>query len=183
MIEEALKLILTHFHNLVTTKPNPNKKRKGNRNGPGNQSKFPHEVQKLIDAAGKRNTRLMIMPQGMSKRVNNTTYYIHHTNSILWKIHVVFILNNSFTTTQLIQYGNSTSISDQNLSFIGRVFDKINENTTINDILDQCFSADSENAVFRHHLRPIKQHKDNLRCLLQHLPSNANNITFHEVCR
>ena len=54
------------------------------------------------------------MPQGMSKRSLNTTQYRPKTDLILWRVHVVFIINNNFTSAMLLKPENQNG---QNANF------------------------------------------------------------------
>ena len=64
--------------------------------------------------AAARNIRLVVMPQGMSKRTLNTTQYRPKTDLILWRVHVVFIINNNFTSAMLLKPENQNG---QNANF------------------------------------------------------------------
>ena len=54
------------------------------------------------------------MPQGMSKRALNSTQYRPKTDLILWRLHIVFIINNTYTPSMILKPENS---SNQNSNF------------------------------------------------------------------
>ena len=61
-----------------------------------------------------RNIRLIVMPQGMSKRALNSTQYRPKTDLILWRLHIVFLLNNNYTPSMILKPENS---NNQNCNF------------------------------------------------------------------
>ena len=69
---------------------------------------------KLSLQAMSRNIRLIVMPQGMSKRALNSTQYRPKTDLILWRLHIVFIINNTYTPSMILKPENS---SNQNSNF------------------------------------------------------------------
>ncbi|XP_043694741.1 box C/D snoRNA protein 1-like [Telopea speciosissima] len=48
--------------------------------------KLPFKLKMLRNAAGRRNTRLLLLPKGMSKREKNQSRYDQKKNSIFWTI-------------------------------------------------------------------------------------------------
>ena len=67
-----------------------------------------------------RNIQLIVMPQGMSKRTLNTTQYRPKTDLILWRLHVVFVINNSYVPSTLLkpesQSSQNNNIGEQSSS-------------------------------------------------------------------
>jgi protocatechuate 3,4-dioxygenase beta subunit len=53
--------------------------------------------------AAARHIQLVVMPQGMSKRSLNTTQYRPKTDLILWRLHIVFVINNSYQPHMLLK--------------------------------------------------------------------------------
>ena len=70
--------------------------------------------------AVSRNIQLIVMPQGMSKRTLNTTQYRPKTDLILWRLHVVFVINNSYEPNTLLrpesQSSQNNNIGEQSSS-------------------------------------------------------------------
>lgn len=52
--------------------------------------KLPHHLKSLQHAAGSRSTKLLFLPNGMSKRENNRSRYDHRKKSIHWTIELRF---------------------------------------------------------------------------------------------
>ena len=67
-----------------------------------------------------RNIQLIVMPQGMSKRTLNTTQYRPKTDLILWRLHVVFVINDSYEPCNLLkpesQSSQNNNIGEQSSS-------------------------------------------------------------------
>jgi hypothetical protein len=53
--------------------------------------------------AASHDVTLVLMPLGMSKRLLNTTHYRPKTDLILWRLHMVFIINNSYQPPMLLR--------------------------------------------------------------------------------
>ena len=75
---------------------------------------FKSYTVKLSLQAMSRNIRLIVMPQGMSKRALNSTQYRPKTDLILWRLHIVFIINNTYTPCMILKPENS---NNQNSNF------------------------------------------------------------------
>lgn len=67
-----------------------------------------------------RSIQLIVMPQGMSKRTLNTTQYRPKTDLILWRLHVVFVINDSYEASTLLkpesQSSQNNNIGEQSSS-------------------------------------------------------------------
>ena len=61
----------------------------------------------FILKATARNIRLVVMPQGMSRRALNSSQYRPKSDLILWRLHIVFIINNSYLPSMILKPENS----------------------------------------------------------------------------
>ena len=124
----------------------------------------------------------MIMPEGMLKRTSNTTTYQKPTDIIFWKVHCVFIMNDSYNINELFKFELDTSL-EVNIhgSLVGITISSISELTTIEQLTSYYFDPSSTNSIQRHTLKSLRLQRANIRCLIQHIPSSSNNPIFNEI--
>lgn len=120
------------------------------------------------------------MPQGMSRRMNNTSSFMKHNNQILWKVSLIFILTPEYPMSELLKCDSSLLVNQSN-AFLRKSYENMNEDMKITELLDTCFEHSPDNAVLRHALRAFKSCRSNLKVFLQKLPSNANKPLFYEI--
>lgn len=95
---------------------------------PAKRPRTSNKWQRLVDQAKLRGTTLMLMPPGMKRHDNNTSWHQHKTNTIHWKVD----FNIAATT------GNTTMIT----------IAKLDENTVLAEALKKIYPEFSE----EHHL-------------------------------
>ena len=64
---------------------------------------FPGSAKKLVKAAASRGINLVLMPPGMVKRTINTSCFRPKANLLLWRVHLVFIINNAYHPSTLLR--------------------------------------------------------------------------------
>ena len=171
----------------------------------------PPAVKKLAKAAESRGTSLLILSPGMSRRTQNTTLYRWKTDEIMWRLHVVFIAGGlgavnasalfrpelgcasegALSTMPIASASSSSSSSSLSPSasvhsggggcLVGVVRNLVSENIPLEDILSSFLDPRADNAAQRHALRSLRLQRDRLCCLLQVIPSPANDPIFIEV--
>jgi len=149
-------------------------------------SSYTPAVKKLVKAAEVRGTHLVVMPSGMSRRMSNTTRFQHKNDKIFWKVHMVFLLTADFTPQSLLELAG-----DHNRDFVcpegpggavvSSVLTEVEENTTISELLSRLVDPSQGKTLLAHALRPIRRQRDGLRCVIQRLPSRADNLRFIEI--
>lgn len=120
------------------------------------------------------------MPQGMTKRSNNTSRVIG--NKIVWKIHVVFLINEQFDLNEVLRSDLEQS-GEMNIrgSWLTSSIDNIPEDSTLTEIMSKFLDPCGDNSIQRHALRPLRLKRHETRCLMRKLPSPSNSPEFHEV--
>lgn len=99
-------------------------------------------VKKLIKAATTRNVNLMILSPGMTKRKVNTTFYQQNVDTCFWRVHIVFIASDTFSTADLFRVD---SLEERNEHFMIKgslmevCFPQVKETIRVCDLLDEIF--------------------------------------------
>jgi hypothetical protein len=137
----------------------------------------------MFDKAKARGTHVLVMPPGMSKRKGNTTYYTAKSNAIAWKVHLVFIVGDSYAIPSLFNSALDNVTTELNVdgSLVGITLPNVIESTTIEQLIGKFFDPTPTNTVQRHALRPLRLKRDDIRCLIQRIPSPTADPTFAEV--
>lgn len=153
-----------------------------------------------------RDTRVIVMSQGMSRRKQNTSYFRSKTNEMMWRIHAVFVIcaarDTVGTKNRLIfdpsillrpELETTTESAVSTLPFpndpsaasylVGMTLTAVNENDTIESILVKLLDPLPGNAVQRHTLRSLRHRRAEMVCLMQHIPSPSANPIFVEVAK
>ena len=146
---------------------------------------YPAHVQKLHDACKERATTVLFVPNGMTKRGKNTSYYRIKEGVVEWRVHLVFVIGSAYEMIDLFQAAldvtappgsdNNGALRCEN-SLLGISVDCISEQTSIRDLLDKLFL---ENNLHRYALRHLKDSSAALRCFLQRIPSPQANPIFY----
>lgn len=106
---------------------------------------LPQSVKRLLKAAESRQTKLIVMPSGMSKRRLNTTQFRHKIDKIVWKVNLVFIMNSDYEILQAmrIELDGTSEAKIFKDTFVGISLPLVDENTKLIDILASIFDANS----------------------------------------
>ena len=130
---------------------------------------------------------MILFSPGMLKRQQNTTQYNSKLDIISWRIHVVFIVNENYNIASLLKPDiESKGEQEMNIadgSLLSVTINNIDENKTINDIINLYFEARPGNSVQRHALRPLRLRQDNIRVFMHKIPSAANAPIFIDINR
>eukprot|EP00607_Mallomonas_marina_P004405 CAMPEP_0182435534 /NCGR_PEP_ID=MMETSP1167-20130531/76272_1 /TAXON_ID=2988 /ORGANISM="Mallomonas Sp, Strain CCMP3275" /LENGTH=261 /DNA_ID=CAMNT_0024626701 /DNA_START=589 /DNA_END=1374 /DNA_ORIENTATION=- len=118
----------------------------------------------------------------------NTTRFHYKSNKIFWKVHFVFIVS-PCDTPQSVSEVHGDHNKELHLphgptgSTVSTVMQQVDEETTVLCLLSHLLDSQSDPSLslLRHALRPIRQKRQRLRCLLQRLPGQANDPRFTEV--
>jgi hypothetical protein len=145
-------------------------------------SQYPKAAKSLVDAARSRGTRVVLVPPGMSKRKQNTSHV--KDRAIFWKVHVAF-LDVGFTLPSLFRVDldvkKAGCLESRGTGVLGAALERVNESTTLTQILEGFLESSAENAPNRHALRSIRLQRMQLQCLMHHHPSPSGNPLFCEV--
>ena len=155
--------------------------------------------------AAARGVKLVLMPPGMAKRSLNTSHFRTHTQTLCWRLHLVFIVNSSFHPSALLRPESHTALSAtptaaavepahgscEELMKISVTADALvslslvaaDETRTIADILGDFLDPTPQNSLQRHALRSLRGPRaaGQLRCLIQSIPSSASDPQFCEI--
>ena len=151
------------------------------------RDKSNNPLKQLIRAARLRGISLSLMPLGMEKRRLNPTRFIAKTNKIMWRIHIIFILSNEYTSKQLLssdmhQTGDKKLIVSANGSLVSVMTDLIDENKSLQEIIAQFIEYDvGKDSTISYSLRKLRPFHESLLCLIQKIPSSAENPEYIEV--
>ena len=152
-----------------------------------NLQSYRASAKRLVKAARKRGISMILFSPGMLKRQLNTTQYNPKVDAIFWRIHVVFIVNEMFDISSLLKPDiESKGEQEMNIadgSLMSVTINTIDENKTIDDILNLYFEVRPGNSVQRHALRPLRLKQDNIRCFMHKIPSPANAPLFQDINR
>ena len=151
-----------------------------------NLQPYRSSVKRLVKAARKRGISMILFSPGMLKRQLNTTQYNPKADAILWRIHVVFIVNEVYDIASLLK-PDIESKGEQEMNIVDGLMsvsiDSIDENKTIDDMLNLYFEVRPGNSVQRHALRPLRLRQDSIRCFMHKIPSPANAPLFQDINR
>mmetsp|Transcript_2590 Transcript_2590/g.2700 ORF Transcript_2590/g.2700 Transcript_2590/m.2700 type:complete len:477 (-) Transcript_2590:280-1710(-) len=157
---------------------------------------YPATIKRLAKAAASHDVALVLMPLGMSKRLLNTTHYRPKSDLILWRLHMVFIINNSYQPPMLLRpeghnsngqgqgdTANFSTISITEDALLSMSLPTTEESRSISNILEEFLDPRPGNSVQRHALRSLRVCREQgaLRCLIQQLPSPGGDPVFCEV--
>lgn len=124
------------------------------------------------------------MPQGMSKRMMNSTRYLEKGDIIFWRIHFVFILKTPFQISALQRPEDDTKNPEKPFtvqdSLLRITVNEAAENVTLNSIIDSFSSSSPDNATLRHMLSSLRKSK-NIRICMQKLPCMAGAPVYIEL--
>lgn len=153
---------------------------------------YSASVKKLVKAAFSKGVKLILMSPGMTKRSNNTSRYLVKTDEIIWKVHLVFILNGNYDPNMLLKpdldglnyltgeadvYNPShddTPILSVTLS--------ISENSTLDSILmSNFFEQKNSNTIHRYLLRSLRLNQGAIKSFVQKIPSTSQDPVFIEI--
>lgn len=145
----------------------------------------------------------MLLPPGMSRRNENDSFFDFSAKAIMWRISVVFIVKQTFSSVDLINFDPLTSLKSlkdvYNAPFIGFTLSKINESTTLSDIMKLALEkskvfyrlsqyqtlinniSSKQFPDFKQILKPFKDNTNELYGSLRIIPSPANNPLFNKV--
>mmetsp|Transcript_17372 Transcript_17372/g.32940 ORF Transcript_17372/g.32940 Transcript_17372/m.32940 type:complete len:344 (+) Transcript_17372:36-1067(+) len=146
------------------------------------QPGYPKHKQILVQKAKERNIRLLLMPQGMQRHIQNKSKYDAKKDRILWKVEVVFHVISA------INDENSTENNQQLKSVI--VLDRIPETESIYSHLCKEFetlvshSAPSETRCVLRHFREsnaIHKIKSDAIMFMKRVPCCASQPKFVKV--
>ncbi|KAJ4961518.1 hypothetical protein NE237_021428 [Protea cynaroides] len=115
--------------------------------------KLPFKLKMLRNAAGRRSTRLLLLPKGMSKRERNQSRYDQKKNSIFWTIEWRF----HSTDVILIDHG-------------------VGENTNLSSIIGKHLQP----GPWNNQLRPFCENLDHLRFFIRKNPMGPKS-PFNEL--
>lgn len=88
--------------------------------------------------------QILVMPNGMTKRRNNSSQYRPKLDKIFWKLHIVFIVNSVFEVRELLKpdldkHGEMVIWKN---ALVGVSLAAVDESLTIDSILDKVFDPD-----------------------------------------
>jgi len=156
-------------------------------------------------ASSGRNTQVIVLPQGMSRRKANTSQYRGKNDEVLWRVHAVFVVfppearGHSgavavFDPSLLLRpelepvsaEGIATNaLLEQDTSgqslLAGMALGLVHEKETLQTVLLRLLDPAPGNSAQRNTLRNARQDHDSLICLVQSIPSPASRPVFVEV--
>ena len=154
-------------------------------------------------ASSGRNTQVIVLPQGMSRRKANTSQYRGKNDEVLWRVHAVFVVYPPeargrsgvvFDPSLLLRpelepvsaEGIATNaLLEQDTSgqslLAGMVLGLVHEKETLQTVLSRFLDPAPGNSAQRSTLRNTRQDQDSLICLVQSIPSPASRPIFFEV--
>lgn len=156
--------------------------------------------------AKERGLAVLLQPQGMSKRRENTSRYDKRGNAIVWQLTLVFVLEVDFSMPDLLSYDaalKKLSPKDTNRRMVGFHVKDVRDSVLVGDMLKQVLSSlpvrfsavhilfnsispvmpsyiFQSGSLLSHILRPLRDCND-LHVLIRKMPSPANNPLFCEV--
>lgn len=140
-------------------------------------------VKKFVHAVRSRGTNVLLMPCGMNKRISNSSTYRMKSDEVMWKVNIVFVLNDNYDIPSLLRYdidglqfGSVDGIGD--IPFLGVSIRSVSENQCIDALLQEYFEHRDNNAVHRHTLRKMRVNAADICVLMQRIPSSASSPTF-----
>lgn len=159
-------------------------------------------VRNLVKAAAApgREARIIVMAPGMSRRRQNTSHFRSRTDEMLWRVHAVFVIGPSRSTSPSdrlvfdpaillrpeLETSAESSVSTlhfpndpSGLSFlVGMSLGAVHEKDTVDSLLARFLDPLPGNAVQRHALRTLRHVRPDIVCLTQHIPSPAASPIF-----
>jgi len=142
-------------------------------------------------AASGRNTHVIVMSPGMTKRKNNTSQYRSKADELLWRVHAVFVVRptDARTDTSLsfdpslllrpeLEPASDAGISTFSLEgdssgqslLVGLALPQVHESVPLHSLLARFLDPLPGNAIQRHTLRSHRHDQRELICLMQVLP-------------
>jgi hypothetical protein len=151
-------------------------------------------VQRLVKASWQRKCYLTVMSPGMSRRDKNTSRHVQKSDTIFWRVQLVFVAQRGAaqTPSNLLQSSLETA-NETDLASVGGLvgisLDGVDENAKLSAVLspliDQVVTdgggGGARNEPQRHALRHLRLHRDQVVCMLQRIPSSNNDPVFTNV--
>lgn len=114
-----------------------------------------------IIQAKDRGTQLVLLPNGMTRREANNSYYNIKRREITWKVFVSFVTEPSFCADSLLRMDLNAVNAENKLyvsgnSLVGLFLDGVSEKCTLWDIMSRIFQPTAENTAVRYALKPIR---------------------------
>ncbi|XP_069119651.1 box C/D snoRNA protein 1-like [Argopecten irradians] len=123
------------------------------------RSNKPNFLVKLVKEAGKRGTKLKVMPYPMARRKHNTTMYQHKLQTILWNVQWVF--------------------PQSDVKFTSK---RLSEHETLEELLKDFVHPTESDPIKRHALKVYCQKGlQNCRLFMKVEERPANDVKFHEL--
>lgn len=110
------------------------------------QISHTQSTKKLLRACESRSINVIILSHGMSKRMINTSYFQTNTNTIFWRLHIVFIIGSNYNISDLFQLN---VVNDKNDNFrvkgclVEVAHSTVKESVSIEAILKEVFELKS----------------------------------------
>lgn len=157
---------------------------------PQNLEVHKPSVQRLVKASWDRKCYLSVMPPGMSRREKNSSRYMPKSDTILWRLQIVFVAQEGAAKipSDLLQPTLETTSEGELTSskgLVGLSYEAIDEKLSITEILapliGQVSSGEGKYEAQRHALRYLRLHRSDVVCMLQKIPSPSSKPVFAEV--
>ncbi|EKX34743.1 hypothetical protein GUITHDRAFT_119053 [Guillardia theta CCMP2712] len=125
------------------------------------KSKVPQHLQQISRYARWRGVNMIVMPSSFKRRKDNTSSYCHQRKLMLWKLELVFDLDEPLTITE----------------------DRVPDSTSLRDILSKYFDVScTHEASVRCKLQAFQSMDlDNLSLFIKVEPSKANDVKYYEL--
>jgi len=150
-------------------------------------------VRNFVNGASSsgRNTHVIVMSPGMTKRKNNTSQYRNKADELLWRVHAVFVvrptdvrtdtslcMDPSLLLRQELEPASEAGISTFSLEedssgqslLVGLALPQVHESVPLHSLLARFLDPLPGNAIQRHTLRSLRHDQRELICLMQVLP-------------
>lgn len=93
--------------------------------------------------AKERGVKMILLPPGMWKRTNNSTS-CSKKKKLSWKVHLLFVLNDKFSVSDLLKPGLDCAASANQMhcateSIVSLTLDKVEEDQTLEGLLNNYF--------------------------------------------
>ncbi len=180
-------------HNIGKEKPNAGLDALGATKSTQQLDIYSASVKKLVKAAYSKGVKLILMSPGMTKRNNNTSRYLVKTDEIMWKVHLVFILNANYDPNMLLKpdLDGLNYLTDEKADVYNPSHDStpllsvtlsMSENSTLDSVLvSNFFEQNNTNTFHRYLLRSLRINQSTLKSYVQKIPSTSHDPVFVEI--